>query len=111
MDEMTLSDIRQRIARWQKDWTAKGKPAADKEMERAWSFAVNIDDVELMLAEIERLQQENHELQEMLNDEAMDAAVDASEAMALGKAIMEAGGLDAYIHAGFRDKEDDGTDD
>ncbi len=62
MDETTIQDIRQRVTRWKKDWNGKGSPVADHEAERAWCFAVNIDDAELLLGEIERLEKENTDL-------------------------------------------------
>ncbi len=53
MDETTIQDIRHRVTRWKKEWEDR------KDGDRTWIFAVNIDDVELMLAEIERLEKEN----------------------------------------------------
>lgn len=50
MDETTIKDIRQRVERWQKDCIKDGK-----ESERTWIFAVNIDDVNLLLRTIDHL--------------------------------------------------------
>lgn len=52
MDKSTISDIRQRVARWQKEG----------EKRENWIFAVNIDDVELLLATIARLEVDNEAL-------------------------------------------------
>lgn len=63
MDQTTINDIRQRVTRWQKDAKMNGK-----ESERTWIFAVNIDDVELLLKEIDRLTTWNKNLQTQLED-------------------------------------------
>lgn len=56
MDETTISDIRQRVARWQKE-----DKNGDERL-RAWMYAINSEDVDLLLREIERLTKENDEL-------------------------------------------------
>lgn len=56
MDETTIKDIQTRTQRWEKGM------GCGKDSERTWIFAVNIDDVNLLLSEITRLTQENTDL-------------------------------------------------
>lgn len=60
MDETTVQDIRKRVARWQRDFQH------GSESERTWIFAINIDDVNLLLHEIEGMERQIADLHEQL---------------------------------------------
>lgn len=68
MDETTINDIRQRVARWLKG-SLRDKPEDPK----TWIFAINVDDVQMLLDLIEGLERQNADLREQLKAHSENA--------------------------------------